>query len=47
MNNETVISILDYADTHHNFSIEDLFAFLQKNWHKQVFLVMVSVQASE
>ena len=30
MNNETVISILDYADTHHNFSIEDLYAHLHK-----------------
>ena len=30
MNNGTVISILDYADTHHNFSIEDLYAHLHK-----------------
>ena len=30
MNNETVISILGYADTHHNFSIEDLYAHLHK-----------------
>jgi len=43
-----VISILDYADTHHNFSIEDLYAHLHKKIGiNRPALSMVSVQASE
>ena len=30
MNNETMASILDYAEIHRNFSIEDLFAYLHE-----------------
>lgn len=31
MSNETTTSILNYAETHHDFSMEDLFAYLHKN----------------
>ena len=30
MSNETTTAILDYAETHHDFSIEDLFAYLHE-----------------
>jgi hypothetical protein len=48
MTNETTTSILEYADTHLKFSMEDLFAYLhKKDWHKQVFPGMVFIQARE
>ena len=48
MSNKTTTSILEYAEVHRDFSMDDLFAYLhEKGWHKQVFLVMVSVQARE
>ena len=30
MSNETTTAILDYAEMHHDFSIEDLFAYLHE-----------------
>ena len=48
MSNETTTFILDYAEVHHDFSLGDLFAYLQeKTGIKNVFFVLVSVQARE
>lgn len=48
MSNETTTFILDYAEVHRDFSLGDLFAYLQeKTGIKKILFVLVSVQARE
>ena len=48
MSNKTTTSILEYAEVHRDFSMDDLFAYLhEKVGISKSSLVMVSVQARE